>query len=76
MVMTDLLMNSASGNKRALKIFNILAENPDTVAKWLAPRIRGVQGLQHDPIRFLTPPGVMYRFLTAMARKDRLVKVS
>jgi len=75
MVMTDLLLSGSRDNARALKVFNILAEQPESVAKWIVPRIRGVKTLKAEPIRFLTPPGVAYRFLTAQSRKDRLVVV-
>ena len=40
MVATDLLAASAAYNPRAAGILNILAEEPRTVARWLAPRMR------------------------------------
>ena len=40
MVATDLLAASAAANPRAAGILNILAEEPRTVARWLAPRMR------------------------------------
>ena len=40
MVATDLLAASAENNPRAARILNILAEEPHTVARWLAPRMR------------------------------------
>ena len=40
MVATDLLAASAASNPRAASILNILAEDPQTVARWLAPRMR------------------------------------
>jgi len=70
MVLTKLLLSESNLKPTTLKIFNILAEKSDTVAKWLVPRIRGVRGTG-SYIRFLTFPGVIWRFSTAWARKNR-----
>lgn len=74
MVMTDLLLTGASAS--SLRIFNILAEKPETTAAWLVPRMRAAaekpSGLY---IKYLTPTSVIWRFATAWQRKDRLVKV-
>ena len=43
MVATDLLLKGVS-NPRAARIVNILAEDPQVVAAWLVPRMRGVTG--------------------------------
>ena len=40
MVATDLLAASVAHNPRVASILNILAEEPRTVARWLAPRMR------------------------------------
>ena len=40
MVTTDLLMREATPG--AKRIFNILAEHPETTAKWLVPRLRAI----------------------------------
>ena len=40
MVATDLLAASVEHNPRVAWILNILAEEPRTVAQWLAPRMR------------------------------------
>ena len=40
MVATDLLARSVAHNPRAAWVLNILAEEPRTVARWLAPRMR------------------------------------
>jgi hypothetical protein len=69
-------------NKQAstLKLFNILAEHPRTVAKWAVPRMRGIA--TSDPkqnglyLRYLTPMGVVGRFLTVFSRKNRLIDES
>lgn len=69
MVLTDLLM---SGNRepRVLKVFNILAERPRTVAQWLVPRIRAASG-SGLYIKFLTAVGAAWRFATFFRRKNR-----
>lgn len=41
MVLTDLLLQGSSPVAR--RFFNVLAEEPDTVAQYLVPRIRAVQ---------------------------------
>lgn len=57
------------------QIFNILAEEPLTAAKWLVPRMRAASGTgQH--FRYLTAPGALGRFLTAPWRKNRLIDES
>ncbi|MFQ5978848.1 MAG: SDR family oxidoreductase [Candidatus Heimdallarchaeota archaeon] len=68
MVLTDLLMQNA--DLRAKKIFNILAERPETVAKFLVPRIRDVKGTGKE-ISYLTKKRALWRFLTAWKRKKR-----
>jgi len=74
MVVTDLLVNSNRDNPKVLKFFNILAEKPATVAAWLVPRMRGVQG-GGKYFKFLTTWGVMYRFATAAWRRNRFFDV-
>jgi len=75
MVITDLLTSQMTAQNK--KIFNILAERPETVADWLAPRIRAVAGnSKFRPgksfyIRYLTMPGAIWRFMTAFTRKNR-----
>jgi NAD(P)-dependent dehydrogenase (short-subunit alcohol dehydrogenase family) len=76
-------------NKRSLWVFNILAERPDTVAEWLVPRMRAlvakeppkksgsaVKAVKPEYIKFLTPVGGVYRFLTMSSRKNRLFDLS
>jgi len=81
MVTTDLLMSGNRNNKKALHIINILAEKPETSASWLVPRIRGAAAVpgkssKSEYIRYLTPPGVVWRFATFPWRRDRLIKVN
>ncbi|KAL1504629.1 hypothetical protein AB1Y20_008412 [Prymnesium parvum] len=74
MVMTDLLLTEAS--PASLKIFNILAETPDTVAAWLVPRMRAATDQPSGMyLHYLTPFGVAWRFATAPWRTDQLIKV-
>lgn len=68
MVLTDLLLRNA--DLRAKKIFNILAERPETVAKFLVPRIRNIKGTGKE-ISYLTKKRAIWRFLTAWKRKNR-----
>lgn len=42
MVITDLLMGRKRHDKGTLRIFNILAEKPETTAAWLVPRARAI----------------------------------
>jgi chlorophyll(ide) b reductase len=74
MVMTDLLLTGTSPG--ALKIFNILAEHPETTAGWLVPRMRAATSATSGVyIKYLTPASVAWRFATSPWRHDRLVKV-
>jgi chlorophyll(ide) b reductase len=68
MVLTDLLLEHA--NSQAKKIFNILAERPETVARFLVPRMRAVKGNGKE-ISYLTRKRAVWRFLTAWKRKNR-----
>lgn len=75
MVATDLLAASASSNPHAARILNILAEEPRVVARWLAPRMRGVSG-SGKYFKFLTPLGALWRFATAYSRRGRFYAVN
>lgn len=75
MVMTDLLCTEENLEKRnTVRIFNILAELPQTVSDWMVPRMRGITGTGKY-FRFLTAHGVVWRFATMAWRKDRLLKM-
>lgn len=60
-----------------LKIFNILAEKPSTVAQWAVPHMRGIAASTSQKsgfyLKYLTPLGVVGRFLTAFSRRNRLI---
>lgn len=60
MVLTDLLLKDSTPVAR--RFFNTLAEEPETVAAALAPRIRGVQGTGRS-IAYLSPPSAFLRVL-------------
>jgi chlorophyll(ide) b reductase len=68
MVLTDLLLADATPEVK--RVFNILAERPETVAGYLVPRVRNVRGAGQK-IRYLTMPKVVWRFATSWARKNR-----
>ena len=57
MVLTDFLLRD-DPDLNSKKIFNILAEKPETVADFLVPKIRKVKGTGKD-IRFLSGAKVM-----------------
>lgn len=72
MVITDLLL---SGNKTqsVLGIFNILAERPSTVAKFIVDEVYIVTARQCTGqfIQYLTKVGVVIRFATFWRRRGR-----
>jgi len=74
MVITDLLVRDTT-KPSAFKIFNILAEMPETVSAYLVPRIRAVSDSKKTgvKIRYLRTEGVIYRFLTFFLRRNRLI---
>uniref|UniRef100_A0A061S1B8 Chlorophyll(Ide) b reductase n=1 Tax=Tetraselmis sp. GSL018 TaxID=582737 RepID=A0A061S1B8_9CHLO len=73
MVVTGLLLGgSGRQDRRLVRAINVLAETPDTVAEWMVPRMRGAAGTG-GYFRFLTAPGVLWRFATAWRRRDRLL---
>jgi chlorophyll(ide) b reductase len=61
MVLTDLLLSDSTPVVR--KFFNVLAEEPDTVASDLVPRILAVNGNTPTYIRFLTNTDAIGRIL-------------
>jgi chlorophyll(ide) b reductase len=59
MMLTDLLLRDAPPSAR--RAFNALAEEPETVAAALAPRLRSLDGTSGGSLEFLTPPGALLR---------------
>lgn len=80
MMLTDFITKMPGGapaqvlvNPRFRRIFNILADKPETVAKFFIPRI--LANHKNDAqIAWLTNRKVAWRFMTARHRKDRLIK--
>ncbi|MHA2029393.1 MAG: SDR family oxidoreductase [Candidatus Kariarchaeaceae archaeon] len=68
MVITDLIIPHA--NKDNARVFNILAETPETVARYLVPKIKSIKGTGRK-IRYLTKKKAMWRFFNAQKRKNR-----
>lgn len=68
MVLTDLLLSGASLQNK--KMFNIICELPETVARTLVPRMRIVKGTG-KAINYLTPPRILLALVTAWLRRGR-----
>lgn len=68
MVLTDLLLSGSTVQNR--KMFNIICELPETVARTLAPRMRVVKG-SGKAINYLTPPRILLALVTAWLRRGR-----
>ena len=62
MVLTDLLLSESTPVVR--RFFNVLAEEPQTVADFLVPRILEVEGTSPVYIRFLTNADALRRIVT------------
>ncbi|KAG2373460.1 hypothetical protein C9374_012067 [Naegleria lovaniensis] len=71
MVITRMLVTDKNKlNDRVKRIFNILAEDRDVVARYLCSEVSKTRGTNtYSP--FLTKWVVLYRFLTFFARKNR-----
>lgn len=69
MVITDLLVKKGTP-LRSKRLFNILAEEPSTVASYIYDRIRNIKG-SGSRIAFLTPISILYRFATYHSRTNR-----
>lgn len=79
MMLTDFITKTPDGDQseviydeRFKKIFNILADRPETVAKFFVPKIISNKR-NNAQITWLTNRKAMLRFLTARFRKDRLI---
>ena len=79
MMLTDFITKTPDGepsevisDERFKKIFNILADKPETVARFFIPRI--LCNTRNDAlIAWLTNTKASWRFMTAGLRKDRLI---
>lgn len=79
MMLTDFITRTPDGeqseviaDERFRRIFNILADKPETVAKFFIPRI--LRNTKNDAqIVWLTNSKATWRFITASFRKDRLI---
>ena len=79
MMLTDFITKTPDGEQSEViadekfrKIFNILADKPETVAKFFVPRI--LSNTKNDTqIAWLTNRKAAWRFITAGFRKDRLI---
>ncbi|KAL3687359.1 hypothetical protein R1sor_013668 [Riccia sorocarpa] len=68
MVLTDLLLSGASlANK---KMFNLICEQPETVARVLVPNLRLVTGTG-KAVNYLTPARIILAIVTAWIRRGR-----
>jgi short-subunit dehydrogenase len=79
MMLTDFITKTPDGEQSEVimdekfkKVFNILADKPETVAKFFIPRI--LSNKKNDAlIAWLTNTRMAWRFMTASQRKDRLI---
>jgi short-subunit dehydrogenase len=79
MMLTDFITKTSDGNpsdvitnKKFKKVFNILADTPETVAKFFIPAM--LQNTKNNVrIAWLTNGKSAWRFITAGSRKDRLI---
>lgn len=73
MVMTDLIYDSIDpdNDKEAKKIFNILADKPETVTPWLVKNMLK-ENKNGKEISWLTGKKIMWRFLTSSINKRNL----
>lgn len=75
MVITEMITDRFEADpavaERAKRVMNILADRVETVAPWLADQILA-DNKTGTHIRWLTPPKIMWRFLTAPFQKRDL----
>jgi NAD(P)-dependent dehydrogenase (short-subunit alcohol dehydrogenase family) len=64
--------NDAAGWERTKKVFNILADTPETVAAFLVPRILAAKKTGAR-IAWLTSGKIMFRFMTAGIARRRVI---
>lgn len=68
MVLTELLLSGASLQNK--QVFNIICEQPETVAQALVPGLRTVKGTG-KAVNYLTPPRIILAILNAWFRRGR-----
>ena len=81
MMLTDFITKNSDGsksevilNKSFVKIFNILADEPDTVARFFIPRI--LRNTRNNiQIAWLTNRKVIWRFIGGSLRRNRLIRL-
>ncbi|MBP1919731.1 SDR family NAD(P)-dependent oxidoreductase [Youngiibacter multivorans] len=79
MMLTDFITKTPDGepsevisNKKFIKLFNILADKPETVAKYFIPRM--LSNSKNDAqIAWLTNRKAAWRFMTTGFRKEKLI---
>lgn len=79
MMLTDFITKTPDGDQseaisgeKFKKVFNIMADKPETVAKFFIPKI--LNNTKNDAqISWLTNRKMAWRFLTASFRKDKLI---
>jgi short-subunit dehydrogenase len=79
MMLTDFITKTPDGEASEVisddkfkRMFNILADKPETVAKFFIPRI--LRNAKNDALfAWLTNARAVWRFMTASQRKDRLI---
>ena len=79
MMLTDFITKTPDGEQAEVisdekfrKLFNILADKPETVAKFFIPRMLS-NTKNNTQIAWLTNRKAIWRFITAGMRKDRLI---
>lgn len=79
MMLTDFITKTPDGETSEVisdeafkKVFNILADRPETVAKFFIPRMLG-NTKNNAQIAWLTNRKAAWRFMTAGFRKNRLI---
>ncbi|HSN94841.1 MAG TPA: SDR family oxidoreductase [Anaerolineaceae bacterium] len=80
MMLTDFITKTSDGKEsemmtddRFIKIFNILGDRPETVAKFFIPRV--LENTKNNAqITWLTSTKAAWRFMTAGSRKHRLIQ--
>ncbi len=80
MMLTDFITKMPDGgsaelfeNSQFRKVFNTLADRPETVAKFFIPRMMANRR-NNAQIAWLTNRKAAWRFMTSARRKDRLIK--